>query len=161
MKDYLKSQLIYNPETGIVTWTKDQNNGSRKHTQVGCLTKRGYLVARIKGKQYKVHRLAWLLFYGEFPDGMIDHINRDKTDNRIANLRIASPELNSANINVRKSSKSGILGVHFCNHAKKWKAKIQIKNKSIHLGYFDNAEDAKNAYEIANKKRMDDLALSM
>ena len=104
-KDYIKSHISYDSDSGRIT--RDDRKGG-----LGSKDKDGYLILKIKGKQYKAHRIAWFLFYGEFPKGEIDHINRNKQDNRISNLRIVSRIDNIKNRLVKPNSDTGVIGVH-------------------------------------------------
>lgn len=81
IEDYIKEHFVY--ENGII------RRNDRKNSN-GSIDKYGYLIFKIKGKQYKAHRVAWLLCNGNFPNGELDHINRNKLDNRIENLRISN-----------------------------------------------------------------------
>jgi hypothetical protein len=86
MQELIK-HLKYDCLTGVLTWI----DGKRVGKQAGCLKRQGYLVIRHDGKDYMAHRVVWYMHHGSEPDGSLDHINRDKTDNRIDNLRISNP----------------------------------------------------------------------
>lgn len=145
--------LNYNHETGIFNWKVDVSNNVKAGSIAGTIHHSGYIQIRFEKKQYRAHRLAWLLFYGKYPNNFIDHINGIKNDNRICNLRDVTRNENSQNQKkAQKDSMTKILGVTFSKVNNKWKARI-IKNKQyIHLGYFDNANDAGNAYLVAKRK---------
>lgn len=117
----------------------------RTNRIAGGLTKEGYIRIRLNGVEYRAHRIVWELHNGKIPEGMlIDHINRIKTDNRIENLRLATQSQNLNNQPGR--SKLGLpKGVQL--HNSKYRAKITINGKSIHLGVFDTPEEAGKAYE--------------
>jgi hypothetical protein len=115
----------------------------------GTVDRHGYRKIKINGKQYLAHRLAWLYVYGEWPDGIIDHKNRNTADNSIANLRIASYKDNSQNRREPCSNnKAGALGVR---KGKKggWQARITASGKCIHLGSYGTKEEASAAYFAA------------
>lgn len=95
---------------------------------------------KYKDKLYLAHRLAWYLYYGKWPEKDIDHINRNTRDNRIANLREVTKRGNTQN---RYDFNQG---VDFHKHSKRWRSRIRIENRSIHLGYFDTEEQAQEAY---------------
>jgi len=101
----------------------------------------GYQSIRVGSRQtvrhYYAHRLIWLMVYGEWPDGDIDHLNGVRNDNRIENLRLVSPSLNNRNRIMQSNNTSGVNGVWWSKYAGKWAAEIQINRKKIHLGYFD------------------------
>jgi hypothetical protein len=103
----------------------------------------GYRMIAIAGfGTFPEHRLAWLYVYGCLPSVDTDHINGDKGDNRIANLREASRSENSFNRPAPKSNKSGVKGVHFDRGRQKWMAYIKKDWKRYHLGRFDTMEEA-------------------
>jgi hypothetical protein len=96
-------------------------------------------------RAYYAHRLAWLHVHGRHPDGHIDHINGDKTDNRIANLRECSAGENIRNQPCRAAC--GFKGVR--PNKKRWSARIRVNNRKYHLGTFDTPEEAGAAYDEA------------
>src|SRR3990167_1974171 len=85
-KNELASLVDYNKEDGLIRWKISPRYGIYIGSVAGCLDDRGYITVRIKRRAYRAHRLAWFITYGYWPKE-IDHINRDKTDNRIENLR--------------------------------------------------------------------------
>ena len=116
-----------------------------------CQDKDGYLVINIKAKNYRTHRVVWMYVHGSFPDGDLDHINRDKKDNRIENLRIVTKSENRQNLDAQKNNKSGMKGVWFHKQNKKWCASICINRKNKHLGSFATKEEAYAGYKTASK----------
>jgi YHS domain-containing protein len=104
-KEELMQHFYYDPETGVFS------RKSRKNSH-GSVDVYGYLILKIKGKQYKAHRMAWLYVHGELPNGCIDHINRDKLDNRIVNLRCVSQAENTRNSTIKTNINTGYKGVH-------------------------------------------------
>ena len=98
----LKRLFTYNPVTGVFTY--NIGNKRKKKGDVLGSNSNGYLMCQIKGKGYKLHRLAWLYVNGVFPSQCIDHINHDKKDNRIDNLRDVSHKENLRNTKLRKGS---------------------------------------------------------
>jgi hypothetical protein len=142
-QQYLHELFDYNLETGVFTWKKIKHN-FLKGKVAGCLHSSGYIQIRIKDKNYQAHRLAWMMHYGEDPkDLFIDHINGNKTDNRICNLRLATNQQNQRN---NKSK-----GFYWNKQKKKWKAHIRVEGKLKHLGLFDCPLLARLAYEKASK----------
>lgn len=137
----LKETLNYDPETGIFTW-KETRRGLRIGDVAGCIAKHGYIVIRVDKRLYTAHRLAWLYVYGEWPSKNIDHINRNRSDNRISNLRSASQSENCQNTSLRSDNKSGHAGVYWCKNSQKWRAYIGVDGKRISLGYFHEKDDA-------------------
>lgn len=142
----LKEHLSYDPETGIFLRVK--NAGRFKAGNVlGTKHSTGYIVIRIKDKLYKAHRLSWLYVYGKFPALKIDHINRDGCDNRLENLRLVTQKQNSENRSLGKNNTSGHPGVSWCIKSCKWRARITVNYKGLHIGYFASLQDAIDAYK--------------
>ncbi len=102
--EYVKKYFIYN-EDGTFTRT-DRKGGN------GSLDKDGYLIIKIKGKQYKAHRLVFAYFNDRFPTKEIDHINRNRTDNRIENLREVDRIENIRNTTRKINPDTGVCGVY-------------------------------------------------
>lgn len=134
--ELLRSRLSYDPATGIFS----RNKG---HAKVGRIATKGYIQISVAGDRYMAHRLAWLYVHGSWPDGQIDHINQDKTDNRIANLRVVSNKQNQENIAKWIKNTSGRRGVRYLRG--NWVAEIKQFKKKVHLGSFDTIIDAVSA----------------
>lgn len=134
----------YCPETGVV---RRKSNGK----PVGAKNNRGYLTTRLNKKTITVHRLAWLLFNGEWPSGDVDHINGNKADNRLANLRIATNAENQHSIfKAMKNSKTGVRGVTHLKNG--FLARIRANGERIVLGIFPTLAEARAAYLAAKEK---------
>lgn len=143
-QEELRAMVSYDPETGDFTWRTGRNPGAPAtlHDKTN-----GYDRVKINGKLYRAHRLAWLYIFGHFPEKILDHINGNRRDNRICNLRDASIGENNQNSFVSNSgSTSAFRGVSWFKTRSKWRATININHKQIHLGYFDSQEDANSAY---------------
>lgn len=137
--------LDYNPESGVFVWkvkTRARNIGD----VAGNTNWRGYTSIWINGEQYYAHRMAWAICNGAWPSCDIDHINEDKSDNRICNLRIASRSQNMFNRGKNKNNTSGFKGVSFCKDTGRWMAQMSIYGKSLKIGRFDTKEEASRAY---------------
>lgn len=104
--------------------------------------RRGYLSGSIYGRTYKTHRVVWMLGTGSWPSDQIDHINGNRSDNRLENLRDVSRVENCRNMARPITNTSGVVGVHWSKQAGKWLAVIKINRAKKHLGYFDEFEDA-------------------
>lgn len=113
------------------------NGGARK----GYTDKRGYTYVSINGKRTYMHRAVYFYFYGE-TDLEIDHINRNKLDNRIENLRAATRLENAKNLPIKVNNTSGVCGVNWNKKDKKWHARIWINKKRVFIGGFELIEDA-------------------
>lgn len=139
----MREYINYNPSNGEMKWKKIPSNRTQAGKPCGeNIDSKGYKRVCFSGRQYRAHRVAWALFYGEEPKTMIDHINRDKTDNRIKNLRLASNAENSRNSTISRKNSSGTTGVTFHKAAKKWMAQIVVNKKMVYLGIFEKIEDA-------------------
>lgn len=142
----LKELVSYEPETGLFRLLKYRLGTTRKIGDcLGSCTKAGYLETCIEQKRYYLHRLAFLYMNGELPNGVVDHRNRDKTDNRWVNLSCGTQQDNMENdVLPRKHGTLGYRGVY--KYKDKFRAKIVHKGKQIHLGTFDTLEEAANVY---------------
>jgi hypothetical protein len=109
----------------------------------------GYWRICLYDVRYPAHRLAWLYSYGVWPREEIDHINGEKSDNRLTNLRLATHSENRANAGPQKNNSSGYKGVGFNKKTGKWRATIRKDRRPISLGYFATAEEAHSAYKGA------------
>lgn len=147
----LKSQVDYDPETGIFTWplSKGKKHGGKV---AGCADPRGYIRIGILKKRYWAHRLAWLYVYGEMPDCDIDHVNQNKNDTRISNLRLASRNMNNGNSGIWKTNTSGYRGVSLDKKDGKYECYIWKEDVKHHLGRFFCPKEAALRY---NKEALD------
>lgn len=148
-QDRLKSILLYYRHTGRFIWLVDAARNVKAGREAGRLSN-GYVRITIGGNQFSAHRLAWVYVHGEWPTGSLDHINGNRSDNRIQNLRIANKFENGQNRCLNSNNKSGFTGV--TRSGDKWRAAITIRGKFQHLGFFEDASDAANAYRTAKQK---------
>jgi len=148
-QEQLKKFLHYNPDTGVFTRLVCVNQ-FKVGEPAGDVDGGGYLRTSIKGIRYKCHRLAWFYVYGYWPS-KIDHINHIKTDNRIINLREVSHQENMKNASLQKNS-IGFNGVDKHKASGKWRARIALDGKEIHLGLFDDLNKAIKCRKEANIK---------
>lgn len=150
----LKKHLRFDPSTGQFTWLV----GARAGKIAGCLSPTTkYIHIKLNQYQYLAHRLAWLCCHGRWPEAEIDHIDRCRSNNSLANLREATPSQNRRNGSLRSSNTSGVRGVFFEKKSKKYRADIRFDGKQTTLGYFDNIEDASRCYQAAAKKAYGDF----
>lgn len=147
----LKELFIYDEVAGIFTRKVDRGP-CRVGDIVGVLHHSGYLSTEIIGKNYFIHRLVWLYMTGKFPLKVIDHIDRDKLNNRFSNLRDVSQSENVANTKLKSNNTSGIIGVRFYKPRGNWVATITVNKVRKHLGYFKDKEAAIVARRIAEKE---------
>lgn len=148
-QDRLKSLYSYDEKTGVFV--------SRLYGKPVGFVHRGYLAVKLwhKGKErkFRLHQLVWLYVHGRWPDPMLDHINGDKTDNRLENLREVTNKQNSENRGLYQTRsglpRSGCKGVHWVQLSGKWRASIGHNGKTIYLGLFDDPAKASEAYKKA------------
>lgn len=140
----------YEPKTGMLRRRQPKRN-AYPWMKIG--SKGQYLATTIGGRTYYLHRLVWLYHKGSLPR-MIDHINRDTSDNRIENLRECTNAQNQYNSRMKSNNRSGRKGVvrHWNCPGKPWQAKIVVSGKVISLGYYKSRDEAAKAYEDASAK---------
>jgi hypothetical protein len=141
-QDDLKKLVSYDPETGLF-----RSLGFARGKVFDCKNGAGYIQMTLNKQFYYGHRLAWFYVHGEWPK-YIDHINGDKGDNRLENLRPATHSQNLANAKLRCDSTSGLKGVCKITEGR-WKAQIQVLCKRYNLGFYDTKEQAHKAYLAA------------
>lgn len=150
-REMVSEFIDYNAETGILTRVKSLSNRVKVGDVVGTPTTRGYLQTTVLGQKLKAHRIAWLLAYGKWPDGVIDHINGNTSDNRLENLRDVSQQENTQNMRGPRSTNShGYFGCTF--NAGKWSALIRVDGKYRYLGRFVCPKEAEAAYVQAKRQ---------
>ncbi|MCB5320093.1 HNH endonuclease [Yersinia massiliensis] len=148
---HLHELFDYNPDTGIFT-RKVFGCGIRAGNVVGTLNPKGYRQIRIHFKRYQAHRLAWFYVYGRWTSEMIDHINGVKDDNRIVNLREATNVENQQNQLMHKDNTSGVKGVYWDRHERKWRSRCWLGGKQRHVGIFTNLNEAELAVRQFREK---------
>lgn len=129
--------LSYNPETGLFTWRESRTNGIRENSLAGSKHNSGYITISVDGVPYQAHRLAWFYIYAEWPIGELDHINRERADNRVSNLRNISKAGNQYNIGLPKHNRSGCLNVFWNAPTGKWKVHMKVLGKNYFGGSFE------------------------
>jgi len=142
---------LFEYKEGNLYWEIKPRNGIRIGDKAGSLNAKGYITLRLNNSLYKMHRIIWVYHYGAiFNNLQIDHIDGDKANNIIENLRLATCSQNNCNNkNAYRNSKSNILGVSWSKTKRKWVSQICKNNKPIFLGYFLNQEDAITARKAA------------
>lgn len=164
-KQYASECLGYDPHTGIITWrTRPRDhfvsdaahkiwNTQHAGKPAGSYDAKGYLRIKLLRKDFKAHRLIFLLMNGALPDGEVDHINRTKDDNRWCNLREVTSGENAKNLSMLRNNTSGVHGVSRGGRDNNWwVAHIAVNKKRIRLGAYRTIEEAKQARQEANVK---------
>ena len=144
-----KELFSYSPETGELRWAIKASRKVIPGNIAGCITHYGYRQVRVDGKFYKAHRIIWLMQTGQWPKDEIDHINGQRDDNRLANLREATSGENKQNLAKRSDNTSGHTGVLFEKRCKKWYSLVHVEGKAHCTGYYDTSEQAAAAYAAA------------
>lgn len=167
-KKYLEECFYYNKDTGDLIWKVrpvhhfDREKDSRMFKNLfsgkiaGSKNLLGGLTVRINGKQQWCHRVIYKMMTGKDPDKFIDHIDRNRFNNKWDNLRQADRSKNGANRTINKNNTHGLKGVSFWQG--KYKAQIGVNGKKIHLGSFETKEAAHEAYCIAAKAHFKDYS---
>lgn len=139
----IRSKLMYNPLSGKIYWRT-----KRKLKEAGTIQKEnGYRRIGILGTKLLAQRIAWMLYYDTIlsPDECIDHVNRNKLDNSIKNLRVCTKSQNNKNVKGREGT-SKYKGVHYSHRLGKWVASSKLEGKSVHIGCFLDEDQAAKAY---------------
>ena len=150
---FLHKYFTYDPDTGHLTYrlrfSKSTPLGCVAGSVQGTLPNAGYVVITILGKNYPAHRLIWCYVHGQFPDKQIDHIDHDRTNNRISNLRLADNHTNMKNKSLYVTNTTGYSGV--TSHGDNWKARIGVNGTKVLLGVFTTFNEAVAARKAAEK----------
>ena len=159
----LRELIDYDPETGALVWrVRDvsfftdgkrsalgaMNAWNARHAGKPALKAKmssGYFMGGIFGRKYLAHRVSWAIYSGEWPERQIDHINGNRLDNRIANLRSVTHQENGKNRAIGTNNTSGTIGVYWSIDKSKWLAAINKNGKQKHIGYFKSKDDAISA----------------
>ena len=145
-QSYLQKIFRYDPESGVLLRQNSQRDA-------GTLRRDGYWQVSVDGATYLKHRLIWVLMNGHIQDGFqVDHVNRNPSDNRLANLRAVPVSLNQFNCKLQSNNTSGHCGVSWHKMRKKWLAHIRVDGKRQQLGYFSKKSDAVQARKAAVAK---------
>jgi hypothetical protein len=145
--------LKYDPASGAIIRIAGPRN-AKLGCRMDAIGSHGYRRVRIWGYPYAAHRVAWFLHFKEQPPSLIDHINGDKSDNRITNLRSANYAQNKANSGLQRNNTSGFKGVTWNKASEGWQAQFKTNKKCHYLGIFDTPEEANAAYETALKHHL-------
>lgn len=154
-QDIVKRFFRYNPDTGEfhrIAFVNNQGVLYSRESAVESKHQHGYFIAVVNGKRYRVHHLIFLYMTGSMPDKDVDHINGDRIDNRWCNLRLVDRVDNQRNQGVRTDNLTGRTGVYWYPPLNKYQAQITVNGKRIHLGYFEQQDDAITARQAAEVK---------
>lgn len=149
-QERLKEVLYYNPHVGVFVWR--HNSPRRRRGSAAGSPVRGYIRIAIDGKVYGAHQLAWLYVNGRFPEYQIDHVDGDKSNNLISNLRDAPQSKNSLNTRRSVANTSGVKGVSFVTATGKWAGSIKKEGKFVFRGFFETLEAAEIAVRAAREE---------
>lgn len=157
-RELLHELLDYDPITGLFKWRIKTNPRARIGSVAGCTKPDGYRLIGIRKKDYYGHRLAWFYVHGVWPADEIDHINGNKDDNRICNLREATHQQNNRNKAVKKNTFSGVPGVSIYRPTGQWRARIFIDGREKSLGYYRTKDEAIAVRAEAEKRIFGEFA---
>lgn len=146
-QEQVKEVLDYNPLTGLLTWKRKPSKSVVVGTVAGSKHKNGYSYTQLYGCNYPTHRLIWFWVHGKFPEGVIDHINHDRMDNRLENLREVSIAENMKNKSKLKGTLIGEQGIWFCKRRQRYVSEITLNGKKVMQRTFKLFDDAKKARE--------------
>lgn len=150
-QERLKELFDYDAETGVFKWLVDKKPRGKAGEVAGCYAEGDYLRLSVDGKLCLGHQMAWLWAHGTVPP-MIDHIDGDKHNNALSNLRAANHKRNAQNMKRAATNKSGCTGVSWDKRRGKWRATIVVDQRHRELGRFDNLDEAVAMRKQAEKE---------
>ena len=148
-QENLRSLFDYDPETGVFTRLKATGSRSKLGPVTRAPYKNGYIYLSVDGTRYLAHRLAWLWVYGAWPKHTVDHIDRNRLNNCIGNLRDVTHRTNTHNQTMRNTNTSGYTGVVWSKQTNKWIAQIKAGGRCHNLGHYPDIKQASAAYLAA------------
>lgn len=137
----LRELFIYDATDGVLRW-------AAKGAPAGFINHKGYRMVGISGKQYRAHRIVLAMEHGRWPpeDLVVDHIDGDRDNNRISNLRLCTHSENQHNRDIPSNNSTGLLGVSYDKEDRNWRASICVNRKRRRIGNYPTAEEAHQAY---------------
>ena len=148
--DLLNELFTYDKETGKLYW-KAARQRIKVGDEVGSDNGSGYLKTKVNNKTYRLHRLVFLMHKGYLPK-ILDHINGDRKDNRIENLRPVSLAQNAQNAKLNSKNNSGYKGVFWVKSSKKWRGQVKCNGETIYLGEYNDIEEADRVVRAAREE---------
>ncbi|AGF87895.1 HNH endonuclease [Salmonella phage FSL SP-126] len=143
---------LFNYKDGNIYW-KQWKKGRSRNLIAGTINNKGYLKVTIDGKQMYAHRIVWIMHNGNIDDGYeIDHINHNRSDNRIENLRIVTRSENAKNLSMAANNKTGFTDVFFNKKRNKYFSSVKVGNNHIFGGWHDSIESAVTSRNALWKK---------
>lgn len=137
-------------KNGNLYW-RVSRGGMMAGSKAGSKTVRKYIVINLNNRQYFIHRVIWLIVFGEWPNGFVDHIDQNRSNNKIENLRVVSHQENFRNQRLPSNNTSGAMGVYL-HKSGKWVASIRNNWMPEYLGIYEKKEDAINARKAAEAR---------
>lgn len=153
----LRELLHYDPVTGVFTWRVDRRGGVKAGDSAGCPNGDGYVHIGIEGRKHKAHRLAFFYMKGRWPRDDVDHVDRDRANNRWSNIRPATGSQNSANAKMPSTNRCGVKGVSAMPNGR-YRAQIEHEGRHISLGCYSTIDDARAAYAAGAARIFKDFA---
>lgn len=153
----IKQLFDYDAQTGHLLW-RAKGRGRVKTRPAGTRLSTGYIGVVVGKRRYLAHRICWVVHFGAWPSDQIDHINGDKADNRICNLREATNAQNGKNARTPISNTSGVCGVTYDKVNRRWRSLIKVNGRQIHLGRWQSFEDAVKARKVAEQRHFGEWA---
>ena len=148
--EMVKANIAYDPDTGELT-SLTTRNSIRVGEVCGTVGPDGYIRLGLLGERFLAHRVAWLLMTGHWPTSLVDHKDRNRSNNTWDNLRLATPSDNCRNAKVSKNNTSGCTGVVYRKHLSRWQATIRLNGERVSLGHFAEYQDAAAARRRAER----------
>lgn len=142
--------LEYEPESGVLRFRVGRSN-VRAGAVAGSVNAHGYRQLKVANKDYLAHRVIWLMVHGRWPADQIDHIDGDRLNNRLDNLREATHAENGRNLRMRATNTSGVTGVYWSKRSKRWVAQIRDGGRQRYIGQFCDMDAAIAARRAAEK----------
>ena len=150
--------LAYDPISGALTWKVALSNRTRVGQDAGSPRKDGRVCVSVDGRRYRKARVCWLIYYGRWPNGEVDHRDCNPSNDSIDNLREATGSQNGANKRMWKRNKTGVNGVHWAKCNNMWVAEVFVGGKRVFQKYFHSFDEAKTAREAAFERAYGEFA---